>query len=85
MTTKAKPYRLISDAELGVLQMAFEVSLAAWNDAHALFPLKCTLHRSGVIEKPTVFTWIADEKGPIALLTNDYYATLKHALFDDES
>ena len=85
--TNTKPYRLISDAELCGIQTAFEMRLAAWNDTHALFPLKCTLHRSDLSEPRPLgsVTEITDENGPAALLIEDDYITLKHAVFGDAS
>lgn len=84
MTTNAKPYRLITDAECRLLQSAFELKLADWNAEHALFPLTCALQRAVPFEQRAL-TWIADETGPLVLLLEPDYSTLKQALLGDAS
>jgi len=41
-----KPYRLINDPELKMLQQEFDNKLQRWNDEHAMFPLTSILGRS---------------------------------------
>lgn len=38
-----KPYRLINDHELTMLQTTFENNLQQWNAKHAMYPLTCRL------------------------------------------
>lgn len=85
MTQNAKPYRLINNSELRILQTVFEQRLVTWNEQYALFPLQCGLQRSDLSTNPTNFTWLTDQNGPVALCVDDDYVTLKHALFGDSS
>ena len=46
MTLIFKPYRLINNVELQILQASFDKKLQHWNDMHALFPLSLQLNRT---------------------------------------
>ena len=76
-----KPYRLINRSELNALQQTVEQKLQVWNDAHALFPLSCTL--TLIKPKPAAICDLSIIKHSLFGDQSDCFNTLTQMLFNE--